>query len=129
MTRLFVKRDKPRSSLCLSYTKVKQNVIKRIYGLNVNCYFFIFSAHPYLFFNPDQHTMTFIGFNMSKFNRSLVDQQTGLTLVENIVSEQLWDALQSNKVPLQENFDDLTRYSNFECMQKWFYVLQHGIFT
>lgn len=53
--------------------------------------------------------MTFIGFNINKFNRSLVDQQTGVTLVENIVSKQLWDALQRNKVPLQENFDDLTR--------------------
>ena len=55
--------------------------------------------------------MTFIGFNINKFNRSLVDQQTGVTLVENIVSKHLWDALQRNKVPLQENFDDLTRYS------------------
>lgn len=76
-----------------------------------------FSAHPYLFFNPDQHTMTFIGFNINKFNRSLVDQQTGVTLVENIVSIQLWDALQRNKVPLRENFDDLTRYSIYKCIQ------------
>ena len=76
-----------------------------------------FSAHPYLFFNPDQHTMTFIGFNINKFNRNLVDQQTGVTLVENIVSKQLWDALQRNKVPLRENFDDLTRYSIYKCIQ------------
>jgi hypothetical protein len=68
------------------------------------------SAHPYLFFNPDQNTMTFIGFNIDKHQRNLVDQQTGSVLEQNIMSPQLWEALQRNYVPLQENFDDLSRY-------------------
>lgn len=70
------------------------------------------SAHPYLFFNPDHNTMTFIGFNIDKYSRSLVDQQTMMTLERNIMSKQLWDALRENNVPLQENFDDLSRYVN-----------------
>lgn len=54
--------------------------------------------------------MTFIGFNIDKYSRSLVDQQTRMVLEKNIMSKQLWDALRANKVPLQENFDDLSRY-------------------
>lgn len=67
------------------------------------------SAHPYLFFNPDQNTITFIGFNIDKLSRNLVDQQTKNVLEKNIMSKQLWDALRANNVPLQENFDDLNR--------------------
>lgn len=71
--------------------------------------FSVYSVHPYLFFNPDQQTMTFIGFNITKDSRSLVDQQTKVTLEENIMSKQLYDALQRNGVPLQDDFDSLTR--------------------
>lgn len=53
--------------------------------------------------------MTFIGFNIDKDSRSLVDQQTKVTLEENIMSKKLYDALQRNGVPLQDDFDSLTR--------------------
>ncbi|XP_062570768.1 E3 ubiquitin-protein ligase rnf213-alpha-like isoform X2 [Saccostrea cucullata] len=72
------------------------------------------SAHPYLFFNPDHHTMTFIGFNISKVNRNLVDNQTGQVLERKIMTPNLWDALVANCVPLQENFEDLNRYEKLE---------------
>ncbi|XP_061196022.1 E3 ubiquitin-protein ligase rnf213-alpha-like [Saccostrea echinata] len=72
------------------------------------------SAHPYLFFNPDHHTMTFLGFNISKMNRNLVDNQTGQILERNIMTPHLWDALIGNRVPLQENFEDLNRYEKLE---------------
>lgn len=72
--------------------------------------FSITSAHPYLFFNPDQNTITFIGFNIDRYSRNLVDQQTRMILERNIMSKQLWGALRANNVPLQENFDDLSRY-------------------
>lgn len=78
------------------------------------------SAHPYLFFNPDQHTMTFIGFNINRIDGNLVDQQTGQVLEKNIISNQLWVALQRNGVPLQENFNVLTRYLVFEFMKPMF---------
>lgn len=69
--------------------------------------------------------MTFIGFNINKFDRNLVDQQTGLTLENNIMTRGLWVALQRNNVPLQENFDDLTRYNIFECykiLSEWHFL-------
>lgn len=59
--------------------------------------------------------MTFIGFNIDKKERNLIDQQTGLILEENIMSKQLWLALNRNNVPLQENFDDLSRYVCVSC--------------
>lgn len=102
--------------ICYNVHLTLQNLILGIYH---SCYshksdriyvFFECSAHPYLFFNPDQQTMTFIGFNIDKYSRSLVDQQTMVTLEKNIMSRQLWDTLRENNVPLQENFDDLSRY-------------------
>lgn len=69
----------------------------------------VYSVHPYLFFNPDQQTMTFIGFNIDRDSRNLVDQQTKVTLEENIMSKELYDALKRNCVPLQDDFEGLTR--------------------
>lgn len=84
-----------------------------LFNLTLNVCIFLFSitsAHPYLFFNPDQNTITFIGFNIDRCSRNLVDQQTRMILERNIMSKQLWGALRENNVPLQENFDDLSRY-------------------
>ncbi|XP_062570766.1 E3 ubiquitin-protein ligase RNF213-like isoform X2 [Saccostrea cucullata] len=72
------------------------------------------SAHPYLFFNPDHHSLTFIGFNIDRAFRNLVDQQTGAILEKNIMSRQLWEALQRNRVPLQEDFNGLSRKDKIE---------------
>ncbi|XP_078327262.1 E3 ubiquitin-protein ligase rnf213-alpha-like isoform X2 [Crassostrea virginica] len=72
------------------------------------------SAHPYLFFNPDHHTLTFIGFNIDKQTRNLVDRQTNRILERNIMTPVLWNALVANRVPLQENFDDLIRSEKIE---------------
>lgn len=74
---------------------------------------FLFSSspHPYLFFNPDHHSMTFLGFNIEKRTGNLVDLQTGTVLEKKIMQTNLFDALQRNKVNLAENFDALKRYS------------------
>ncbi|XP_052062678.1 E3 ubiquitin-protein ligase rnf213-alpha-like isoform X2 [Mytilus californianus] len=67
------------------------------------------SPHPYLFFNPDHHSMTFLGFNIEKRTGNLVDLQTGTVLEKGIMQKNLFDALQRNKVNLAENFDALKR--------------------
>ncbi|CAG2252466.1 RNF213 [Mytilus edulis] len=67
------------------------------------------SPHPYLFFNPDHHSMTFLGFNIEKRTGNLVDLQTGTVLEKKIMQTNLFDALQRNKVNLAENFDALKR--------------------
>ncbi|WAR08530.1 R213B-like protein, partial [Mya arenaria] len=66
------------------------------------------SPHPYLFFNSDESTFTFLGFNIENC-RHLVDLQTGQILEENIINTLLYHALIRNQVNLQENFDKLGR--------------------
>ncbi|KAK7107714.1 hypothetical protein V1264_015588 [Littorina saxatilis] len=67
------------------------------------------SPHPYIFFNPDEHSMTFLGFSIDAASGNLVDQQTGQVLEQGIMSKQLFQALALNRVPLTENFDALPR--------------------
>ncbi|XP_063441660.1 E3 ubiquitin-protein ligase rnf213-alpha-like [Mytilus trossulus] len=68
------------------------------------------SPHPYLFFNPDQHSMTFLGFNIERGSGNLVDLQTGKVLETAIIQPNLFDALVRNGVNLSENFDALPRH-------------------
>ncbi|KAL8623379.1 hypothetical protein ACOMHN_065913 [Nucella lapillus] len=67
------------------------------------------SPHPYIFFNPDKNTMTFLGFSVDPYTGNLTDQQTGQVLEQGIMNRQLYQALTFNRVPLNENFDDLPR--------------------
>ncbi|XP_052061725.1 E3 ubiquitin-protein ligase RNF213-like [Mytilus californianus] len=67
------------------------------------------SPHPYLFFNPDHHSMTFLGFNIERRSGNLVDHQTRKVLEQQIMTPDLFDALEKNDVNLAENFDILQR--------------------
>ncbi|XP_063404431.1 E3 ubiquitin-protein ligase rnf213-alpha-like [Mytilus trossulus] len=68
------------------------------------------SPHPYLFFNPDHHSMTFLGFNIDRRTGNLIDLQTRNVLEEGIMQQNLFDALVRNRVNLAENFDSLPRH-------------------
>ncbi|KAL3881511.1 hypothetical protein ACJMK2_027943, partial [Sinanodonta woodiana] len=72
------------------------------------------SPHPYLFFNPDGHTITFLGFNIERQTGNLIDQQTRQVLVPAIMPQILYDSLVRNRVPIQENFDFLPRDKKIE---------------
>ncbi|XP_071172243.1 E3 ubiquitin-protein ligase RNF213-like [Mytilus edulis] len=67
------------------------------------------SPHPYLFFNPDHHSMTFLGFNIERRSGNLIDHQTRKVLEQQIMTPELFDALEKNDVNLAENFDNLKR--------------------
>ncbi|XP_046558704.1 E3 ubiquitin-protein ligase RNF213-like [Haliotis rubra] len=67
------------------------------------------SPHPYIFFNPDGHTMTFLGFNIDRQTGNMVDQQTGSVLERNLVPKPLQEALIRNRVNINENFDQMQR--------------------
>nr|XP_034315108.1 E3 ubiquitin-protein ligase rnf213-alpha-like isoform X1 [Crassostrea gigas] len=67
------------------------------------------SPHPYLFFNPDRNTMTFVGFSVDRWTGNLIDFSTKATIEEGILPKQLGIALYQNKVNMNENFDALTR--------------------
>ncbi|KAL5009497.1 hypothetical protein ScPMuIL_011802, partial [Solemya velum] len=67
------------------------------------------SPHPYLFFNPDKHSMTFLGFNIDHRTGDLIDTQSREVLQRNVMPKQLFQGLKHNKVPITENFESLSR--------------------
>ena len=72
--------------------------------------FIICSHHPYIFFNPDQVTMTFMGFVVRPPEFYVVDPQTNEVIVEeSIMRSNLFEGLRLNQVNLSENFDALNR--------------------
>ncbi|KAL3881536.1 hypothetical protein ACJMK2_027968, partial [Sinanodonta woodiana] len=76
------------------------------------------SPHPYLFFNPDGHTMTFVGFNIDRNTGNLVDHQTRRVLENDIMSAKLYKGLEKNGVPIQEDFDHLSRMKKIRRLCK-----------
>ena len=66
------------------------------------------SPHPYLFFNDDNISMTFLGFNISPTG-DMIDQVTRQVLERNVMRKNLQEALIRQRVPLNENFDRLHR--------------------
>ncbi|WAR16707.1 R213A-like protein, partial [Mya arenaria] len=72
------------------------------------------SPHPFLFFNSDGVSFTFLGFNVDPYSGNLIDQQRKIVLEKNIMDESLFRALIRNKVDLKENFDKLPRSHRIE---------------
>ena len=67
------------------------------------------NPHPYIFFNPDGHTMTFLGFQISK-NGHLLDSNNPTVIIKhNIMLPQLYNTLSINRVKLQENYNKLSK--------------------
>ncbi|XP_052808680.1 E3 ubiquitin-protein ligase rnf213-alpha-like isoform X1 [Mya arenaria] len=67
------------------------------------------SPHPYLFFNSDRFTFTFLGFYIDRNTGNLVDQQTNRILEQGIMGQNLYDSLVRNQAPIREDFDTLPR--------------------
>ncbi|XP_053396339.1 E3 ubiquitin-protein ligase rnf213-alpha-like isoform X2 [Mercenaria mercenaria] len=78
------------------------------------------SPHPYLFFNSDRFSFTFLGFFIDRASGNLVDQQTRTILERGIMAPNLYDSLVRNHAPIQENFDALPRHEKImklcKCM-------------
>ena len=74
--------------------------------------FFNFSYHPYLFFNKDGTSITFVGFNVSR-NGDIQDPNKGNVVIERrAMTPQLHTGLRHNQVDLSENY----RYWNKNTM-------------
>ena len=72
--------------------------------------------HPYIFFNPDGHTMTFLGFHISNQGH-LVDSDNPSHIIENnMMQPQLLQILTINGVNLQENFNLLSKMQKVEII-------------
>ncbi|XP_052426303.1 E3 ubiquitin-protein ligase rnf213-beta [Carassius gibelio] len=67
--------------------------------------------HPYIFFNEDHSTMSFLGFHVKKFGTILnaVDPRSGKVLMGNVMTEELFSDIERQRINLSENFDDLSR--------------------
>ncbi|XP_034268690.1 E3 ubiquitin-protein ligase RNF213 [Pantherophis guttatus] len=77
--------------------------------------------HPYIFFNEDGISMTFIGFHLQHNNNGSIDAinpLNGNIIKRNVMTVQLYMGLALQKVPFNINFDALTRAQKIEklCM-------------
>ncbi|XP_076856258.1 E3 ubiquitin-protein ligase rnf213-alpha-like isoform X2 [Brachyhypopomus gauderio] len=73
--------------------------------------------HPYIFFNDDHESMTFIGFHLRLNNQKgvdAVDPSSHKVIRKNIMTKQLYDGLRLNRVPFNINFDNLPRGEKIE---------------
>ena len=64
----------------------------------------LFSPHPYLFFNQDHITMTFLGFFINSAG-DLVDPQTSQILEKGLMSKPLRNGLQAQRVDFATNIE------------------------
>ena len=64
----------------------------------------LFSPHPYLFFNQDHITLTFLGFFVN-FAGDVVDPETSQTLEKGLMSKQLRDGLRAQGVHFATNME------------------------
>ncbi len=69
------------------------------------CLFYIplCSSHPYIFFNEDNVSITFIGFMVTQ-NGDLVDPAQGAVLEQAIMRPQLYTGLKQNRVNFDEDY-------------------------
>lgn len=74
---------------------------------------FLFRYHPYLFFNQDRHTLSFLGFNVDR-GGNLLDPECGVIIQHNIMATTLYDDLtrqmRGDLVSLNTNYNFLNRY-------------------
>ncbi|KAM6377190.1 E3 ubiquitin-protein ligase RNF213 [Pluvialis apricaria] len=77
--------------------------------------------HPYLFFNEDRVSMTFIGFHFKPNDSGGVDAINPLNdnvIKRNVMTSQLYNGLLLQRVPFNIHFDQLPRHEKLEklCM-------------
>lgn len=73
--------------------------------------------HPYIFFNDDSESMTFIGFHLQRVANGGIDAINpldGSIIKENVMTTQLYEGLCLQRVPFNINFDSLPRHEKIE---------------
>ena len=64
---------------------------------------FSFSSHPYIFFNQDKVSVTFVGFRVTR-NGDLIDSDRGGVLERSIMSPNLYTGLKAQRVNFDEDY-------------------------
>ena len=67
------------------------------------------NSHPYIFFNPDRHTMTFLGFHISNTGHLIDSDQPSNVIENNIIQSKLLQVLTAQGVNFKENFSKLSK--------------------
>nr|XP_015798016.2 E3 ubiquitin-protein ligase rnf213-alpha [Nothobranchius furzeri] len=73
--------------------------------------------HPYIFFNDDHVSMTFIGFHLQLNNQNYVDAidpTSKKVIKKNVMTKELYDGLLLQRVPFNVDFDSLPRGEKIE---------------
>ncbi|MED6260783.1 hypothetical protein ATANTOWER_028724, partial [Ataeniobius toweri] len=73
--------------------------------------------HPYIFFNDDHVSMTFIGFHLQPNDQDYVDAiepTSGRVIRQNVMTRALYEGLQLQRVPFNIDFDTLPRWEKIE---------------
>ncbi|XP_058476821.1 E3 ubiquitin-protein ligase rnf213-beta isoform X2 [Solea solea] len=68
-------------------------------------------SHPYIFFNADRFSMSFLGFNVQTLRNKLcaVDTLSNKVLIEDVMSQRLFEDLERQRISLTEDFNQLHR--------------------
>ena len=76
-------------------------------AIEIHCIlFFDCSTHPYLFFNPDHETLSFLGFKVDEDgNAEFLDPQTGEIIRKSLMPRRLRTGLFVQNVDLNHDFD------------------------
>ncbi|CAL9693293.1 unnamed protein product [Knipowitschia caucasica] len=75
--------------------------------------------HPYIFFNDDHVSMTFIGFHLQPNDHNAIDAidpASRKVIKRNVMTKQLYDGLRLQRVPFDIDFDSLPRGEKIERM-------------
>ena len=67
------------------------------------------SSHPYIFFHPDGHTMTFLGFHVSNEGDLLDSDDPSIVIEQQIMHPELFQILTANRVNLREKIHKLDK--------------------
>lgn len=59
--------------------------------------------HPYIFFNEDRVSITFVGFQVNR-NGDLIEPKYKTVIERSIMTPQLYEGLKHNKVNFEENY-------------------------
>lgn len=72
--------------------------------MSVNDSCFSCSPHPYIFFNEDRMSITFVGFKVDKATGNLINPADGIVIDNAIISSQLLLGLEVNGVNFSEDY-------------------------
>ncbi|RXN29563.1 E3 ubiquitin-protein ligase RNF213-alpha-like protein [Labeo rohita] len=77
--------------------------------------------HPYIFFNDDHESMTFIGFHLQPNVHNgidAIDPSTNRVIKQNIMTRELYEGLKLQRVPFNIDFDQLPRWEKIERLSR-----------